>query len=139
MRLLNRLGLSVGILISVMAYSRAIDFKNFEQYGVEQLYSARTSATSSHTVSGFMTGWSLKAVGGTADFEIKHSTSGGNLSVSSMTVVSSTVYLLNGEAIRQDTSGMVRNPLIHIKRIDTPGTTVYIDITYLAPRAPGAF
>lgn len=107
-----------------------------EQRGVYRLYSARTSSVSTHTASGIGLAWSVRVDGGTADFEIKYSSvAAGNPNVN----LSSTVYLLDGEKISDSFVALVRNPTIHVKRIDQPGTTVYIDISRLEPRQPGDF
>lgn len=140
MRLALRAILAVVALGILMVASRAQTFKTLESAGVKQVYSARTSSTSSHTVSGFMVSWSVKAVGGGASFIIKHSsTSAGNLATGAETITSSTVYVLSGETVSEKVEAMVKNPLIHLDSIDTPGCTVYIDIGYLQQRAPGAF
>lgn len=104
-----------------------------EGSGVQNLYSARTSSVSSHTASGWMLGWNVTAIGGTADFQIKHSTvAGGDLNVNA----SSTIYVLSGQSVNDSARGMVRNPLILITRIDAD-TTVYIDIAILGERGDG--
>ena len=133
MKILCRLVL--GALIALPVIAPALDFKQIESSGAQRLYAAKTSATSSNTVSGYGLGWSLYAAGGTADFRIWHSTvAGGANSVN----VSSTVYILSGQAMSGEFKAMVFNPSISIDRIDA-ATTVYIEIPYLAPRAPGAF
>ena len=122
-------------MIALPVVSTALDFKQIESSGAQRLYAARTSAASSHTASGYGLGWSLYAVGGTADFRIWHSTvAGGASSVN----VSSTVYILSGQSMSGEFKAMVFNPSISIDRIDS-ATTVYIEVPYLAPRAPGAF
>ena len=124
----------VGILAAVPLY--ALDFKLKESSGVEMLYSKRVSAISSHTVTGYGLSWSVKAVGGTADFHIKHSTiAGANVEVNR----SSTVYVLSGETVEDSFSGLVVNPLLLIERIDQPGCTVYVEIGYLKARGKGSF
>lgn len=133
MKTLSRIVL--GALVALPLIAGALDFKTLEGPGVQRLYSARTSAVSSHTVSGYGLGWSAYASGGTADFVIKYSSvNGGDPSVNA----SSTVYILNGQQIGGEFKAMVANPIIRIERIDA-ATTIYIDIPYLAPRAPGAF
>jgi len=125
----------IGALIALPLIASALNFKQIESSGAQRLYAARTSATSSHTASGYGLGWNLYAVGGTADFRIWHSTvAGGASSVN----VSSTVYILSGQSMSGEFKAMVFNPSISIDRIDA-ATTVYIEVPYLAPRAPGAF
>ena len=125
---------SLLVLMPVLAFS--LDFKQLESSGVQLMYAARTSAVSTHTAVGYGLGWSLYAVGGTADFTIKYSSvAEGDPNVNS----SSTVYILSGQSMSGEFKAMVYTPIISIDRIDTPGTTVYIEVPYLAPRAPGAF
>ena len=112
----------------------AQDFKTIESRGAYNVYSASTSAISTHTVSGYGLSWSVKTAGGTANFQIKHSTSNGDPNVN----LSSSIYVASGEEVSSDVRGMARNLTIHLTRLDT-AATVYIDIEYLAPRAPGAF
>lgn len=124
-----------GILLVIPLLAGALDFKQIESSGVQRLYAARTSSVSSHTASGYGLGWSLYAAGGAADFTIKYSSvAGGNQNVNA----SSTVYVLSGQSISGEFRAMVINPLISIDRIDA-ATTVYLQIPYLAPRAPGSF
>ena len=125
----------LGALLALPVIVSALDFKQIESSGAQRMYAARTSATSSHTASGYGLGWSIATVGGTADFRIWHSTvAGGASSVN----VSSTVYILSGQSMSGEFRAMVFNPSLSIDRIDA-ATTVYIEIPYLAPRAPGAF
>lgn len=132
------------ITISLLKGSAsAINTKFFEDYGAERQYSARVSAISSHTVTGIMTAWSVTAVGGSADFQIKHSTtyvqSDTNPAPPPEVNTSSTMYVLSGGNVKGVTRGIVTNPTIFLSRIDQPGATVYIIIDYLAPRQPGEF
>lgn len=126
------------LAIVVMATAGLVagqSFKTLEDAGVQKNYAAKTSSPSSHTATGFLSSWSVEAVGGTADFVIKHSTvAGGNPDVN----ISSTIYALAGEALSDNARGRVVNPMIVITRLDA-ATTVYIDITTLAPRATGAY
>ena len=117
---------------AIAAYS--IDFKTREQYGAERQYAARTSAISTHVVTGYGMSYSIEAVGGTADFVVRHSTwLGGDIEVNR----SSTVYALDGEPLSNRFAGIIVNPNILITRIDA-ATTIYVDIQYLAPRGGGA-
>ena len=133
-------------LISGLACGLAsgIDFNTLETRGAKRTYSARTSAVSSHTVTGILLSYSVSAVGGTLDFEIKHSTiSSINLSSTTQSSnldvnKSSTIYVLSGQSLSDDAKAMVVNPLIYVIRIDA-ATTGYIDIDYIAPRTPDAF
>lgn len=106
-------------------------FKTLEDSGVEMIYSKRVSDISSHSITGIGMSWSVKAVGGTADFHIKHSTiAGASVEVNR----SSTVYVLSGESVKDSFGGIVVNPVLLIERIDQPGCTVYVDIKYLKRR-----
>lgn len=125
----------LGLTLALPLLASALDFKQIESSGAQRLYAAKTSAISSHTVSGYGLGYSLYAVGGSADFRIFHSTVAGG---SNFVNVSSTVYLLQGQSINGEFRAMVFNPSISIDRIDA-ATTIYIEVPYLAPRAPGAF
>lgn len=141
----------LAILAALMALApsraRAIETRFYEQYGVHMTYAARTSNVSTHTVAGILVGYSMLAVGGTADFEFKHSTVAWMVDPSFTPApntdpninLSSTSYLLNGIALNNTEHGFVTNPVIYLKRIDQPGTTVYIYIDYLKPRYPGEF
>ncbi len=125
----------LGAIIALPIIAGALDFKQIESSGVQRMYSAKTSVVSSHTATGYGLGWSLYAVGGTADFTIKYSSMvAGDPNVNA----SSKSYILAGAVKSGEFKAMVFNPLISIDRIDA-ATTVYIDIPYLAPRAPGAF
>ena len=131
----NLCRLILGAVIAFPFLASALDFKQIESSGVQRLYAARTSAISSNTVTGYGLGWSLYAVGGTADFRINYSSS---IGTSPDVNMSSTVYLLQGQSLSGEFKAMVYNPNITIDRIDS-ATTIYIEIPYLAPRAPGAF
>ena len=122
-------------LLCLAAKSQAIETKTLETIGVEQRYAARSSIVSSHTVSGFGLSWSVYAVGGAADLIVKHSTvvAGGYAASTS-----STIYVLSGQNVSDKFYGLVKNPILLISRIDA-ATTVYVDIGYLSPRAPGNF
>ena len=110
-------------------------FKTLEDAGVQMMYSAKTSAASSHTATGYLAGWSVLSVGGTADFVVKHSTyAGGSVDVN----ISSTIYATDGVSVTESALGRVVNPMIVITRLDA-ATTVYIDIGYLKARAPGNY
>ena len=125
----------LGAIFALPVLAGALDFKQIESAGVQRMYSARTSAASTHTASGYGIAWSVYLVGGSADFSIKYSSvAGGDPNVN----ISSTVYGLAGQSLRGRFSAMVFNPIISIDRISA-ATTAYIDIPYLAPRAPGAF
>ncbi len=126
------------------ATAHALNTKYLEDYGASRTYSARTSIVSSHTVTGILVGWSVMTQGGSADFEVKHSTNyqwldanypPGDPNVND----SSTIYVLAGQEVHASERGFVVNPTILITRIDQPGTTAYVLIQYLAPRYPGEF
>ena len=121
------------------AQARAINLKTQEVIGAEQFYHARVSAASSHTVTGLLLGWSVTSIGGATDFQVKHSTTIMGDSTSALNVnQSSTIYVLAGQSLNRGAGGLVVNPLIYITRIDQPGTTAYVDILYLKPRAVDA-
>lgn len=123
-------------LFAAFGLAQAQTFQTIEAPGVQINYEARTSVVSSHTVSGYLLSWNVSAVGGTADFVVKHST----IAAADPNVnVSSTIYVLSGQSVSDKAVGRMKNAMILITRIDTPGTTVYVDMVYLAPRAPGAF
>ncbi len=125
----------LGLVFAFPLVAGALEFKQIESSGVQRHYAAKTSAVSSHTATGYGLSWSLYAVGGTADFSIKYSSvAGGDPNVN----LSSLAYVLSGQNVRGEFKAMVRNPIISIDRIDA-ATTIYVDIPYLAPRAPGAF
>ena len=113
----------------------AIAPKTLEDFGAQRLYSARSSAVSSHTVSGYLLSWSLTAIGGAVDFEVKHTTSTGS---DGNVNTSSTIYALQGQVISDTAGALVNNPILLITRIDA-ATTAYIDISYLAPRDRGNY
>ena len=125
----------LGVLVALPVLSGALDFKQIESSGVQRMYAARTSVVSSHSATGYGLGWSVYMAGGSADFTIKYSSvAGGNPNVN----ISSTVYALAGQSVRGAFKAMVMNPILSIDRIDA-NTTAYIEVPYLAPRAPGAF
>ncbi len=132
-RNLSFAGLVAVVLALAALRASAVDYKTLEAYGAQRTYSARASATSSHTVVGLLLSWSVTSIGGATDFEVKHSTVAADQNVN----VSSTIYVLAGQSVSDSGVGQVKNPLIWISRIDTPGTTAYVDITYLAPRGGG--
>ena len=141
---MKRLGLALLVVVALAPLAIALKLTNHEVVGMPQLYEARTSVVSTHVVTGLLSSWSVYAVGGTADFEFKYSTSvavpyaAKNVYANSSVIVSSTIYLTDGMQVGDLEDGMVINPLIFIKRIDSPGTTVYVDISYITPR-PGEF
>lgn len=135
----NKIFAAILLAGAVLGFSdrsaQAQDFKTIESRGVYQVYSSSTASISTHSIAGYALSWSVKAVGGSANFEIKHSTwYGGNPNIN----LSSSTYLAAGETISDDVRGMVRNMVLHVTRLDS-ATTVYVDIPYLSPRAPGAF
>lgn len=122
------------LLLTVLAFigaapSQAVDWKTKEGFGAQVYYSTKTSVVSTHSVSGYITTWSVAVIGGTADFEIKHTTS----VPGSFIQTSSTVYLSAGSSISDTPVGIMLNPVIYLKRIDA-ATTVYLDIGYLTSR-----
>ena len=111
-------------------------FKTLEDSGVEMIYSARVSDISFHSITGIGISWSVKSVGGTLDFHIKHSTiAGSSVEVNR----SSTVYALSGESVKDSFTGIVANPVLLIERIDQPSCTGYIEIKYLKRRSGWRF
>ena len=125
----------LGLIIALPFVAGALDFKTIESSGVQRMYAAKTSSISSHSATGYGLGWSIYMVGGTADFTIKYSSvTGGDPNIN----ISSTVYALSGQSVRGRFSAMVKNPILSIDRIDS-ATTAYIEIPYLAPKAPGSF
>lgn len=120
-----------GVIACVAIKAMAINFLTKENFGTQQYYSLRTSAASSATVTGFLVSWDVSAVGGSADITISHSTGTG----SGFTLnYSSTIYLLSGQTVKDAPGGIMINPTINVARLDA-GTTVYIDMSYLGPRA----
>lgn len=130
-------GLLAAMAIAIgLNWANALDFKTIENRGVYKLYAARTSSVSTHTVSGVGIAWSVYTVGGSADFTIKYSTiNNGDPNVNA----SSKAFALNGVPMGDVFKAIVNNPVISVDRIDQPGTTIYVDIEYLAPRAPDSF
>ena len=131
-----KIAVIAALALAALGISNAATFKTIESPGVQMNYSARASDISSHTVVGYVTSWSVTAIGGAADFEVKHSTIGtGDQNVN----LSSTIYVLSGQSVSDTSVGMMKNALILITRIDQPGATVYVDMTYLKARSPEGF
>lgn len=123
------------LMLAAATVARALEPKTFEQFGVQQTYSARVSATSTHTVSGLMTSWSVLTVGGGGAFHLIHATGTGTGFTSQ---ISSTIYVTAGIAIFDMPKGLVVNPQLSLDALDA-ATTAYIDISYLAPRERGSY
>ena len=123
----------LGALSFAVGLAQAIEFKTIESPGVYKVFSSRTSSISTHVAVGYGLAWSVYAVGGTADFEVKYSSiTNGDPDVNR----SSTSYALQGVPMGGPFTAIVLNPTIYISRIDA-ATTVYIDIPHLEPRSPG--
>lgn len=133
---MKNIGFLVGAMMALLAAAAgALEFKTLESPGAEILYSSRAYVASTHTVTGYLSAWSVKVTGGTGQFIVKHSTiAGGDANVN----LSSAVYVASGESVRAQARGMVKNPVIHVSALDA-GATAYIDIQYLKARAPGVF
>ena len=127
--------LALALLLTAAAEpAAALSSLTKEGYGVEIIYSSNTTHTTTHTVTGIMSEFTVTAIGGTADFIFKNSTSTARSSYSGYNVnASSTVTVLAGTFYRNRSMGLVENPIIHVSRVSA-ATTVYVDIHYLKPR-----
>ena len=134
------------VLFAVVTAAHALEFKMIESQGIKLITECRFSVapstcavTSTNTVSGvnyYGTSWSVASTTGSADFEVKFASAmGGLVDV----YKSSSIRVLAGGSVGDKFESMSINPMILVTRVDNPGTTVYIDIGYLAPRAKGGF
>ncbi len=129
-----RFAVTLGLVLALAgSVAMARSFKLHDDYGVQQYASWKTSVVSSQPAVGYMTSFSVLAVGGAAEFRVQHATgSGSGFAVN----ISSVIYLTNGVSYSDTNEGIVWNPMIEITRLDA-ATTVYTDIGYLAPRTDG--
>lgn len=122
------------LLAAAAVPARALSSLTKEGYGVEVIYSSSTTNVTTHTVTGIMSEFTVTAIGGTADFIFKASSSTTRGAYSGYNVnASSAVTVLAGTFYRDRSMGLVENPIINVSRIDA-NTTVYVDIQYLKPR-----
>ena len=106
----------------------AVEFKTMESFGRQVHYEgSATAAPSSHTVTGLLMSYSVRAVGGDVTFRIK-SSSGTD---TTWTVNASSDIVVKSGGITGETYRTVAyNPLVLLSSIAS-GATAYVDIIYM--------
>ena len=114
----------------------AVNFKTFEDYGIQETFSAKSSVSgSTFAVVGIPLSYAVLSKGGQTVYTV-HFTTGVSSSQTFQDHPSSSVYAIDGQGVNDTFRGIVYNPYVLIESQDA-NTTFYISISYFKPRGNG--